>query len=128
MFFFKQLSLITTFYIVGEIFSFLITQVFPNILIPGSLLGMILLFLLLILKIIKYEWIELVGTFFINNMGFFFVPSVISLLAYFDIIKPVLGKLILILFASFCITFIFVGYSAKLALSSIQQRTRKKDD
>lgn len=126
--FLKQLSLITSFYIIGELFSFLIKQIIPNILIPGSLLGMLLLFLLLILKVIKYEWISSVGDFFINNMAFFFIPSVVSLLAYFDIIKPILGKLIIILFVSFCITFISVGFSAKITLNLIRKKRGIQDD
>ena len=128
MIFIKQLSLITLFYIVGELFSFLIKQFIPDILIPGSLIGMLLLFLLLHFKIIKFKWIDSVGDFFINNMAFFFIPSVVSLLAYFDVIKPILSKLIIVLFISFCITFICVGFSAKIILKINNTKENNKDD
>ena len=114
--FIKQLLLIILFYLIGELSSFFITLIIPNLLIPGSIIGMLLLLLLLKVKLIKLEWIDSVSDFFIKNMAFFFVPSIVSLLAYFDIITPILGRLIIILFISFCITFIFVGLSTKYIL------------
>ena len=114
--FLKQLTLIMFFYVIGEIISYLIKLVFPAIIIPSSIIGMLLLLILLLTKIIKFKWIDSVGDFFLKNMAFFFVPSIVSLLAYFDIITPILWKLILILFISFILTFISVGFSAKLTI------------
>ena len=114
--FLKELTLIMFFYVIGEIISYLIKLVFPAIIIPPSIIGMLLLLILLLTKIIKFKWIDSVGGFFLKNMAFFFVPSIVSLLAYFDIITPILWKLILILFISFILTFISVGFSAKLTI------------
>ena len=119
MTFIKQLLLIILFYIIGELGSFFITLIIPNLLISGSIIGMLLLLLLLKIKVIKLEWVDSISEFFINNMAFFFVPSIVSLLAYFDIITPVLGRLIIILFISFCVTFIFVGLSTKYILKKL---------
>ena len=119
--FLKQIALILLFCISGEIISFLLRKIFPNIFIPGSLLGMLFLFVLLKFNIVKLKTIDSVSTFFLNNMAFFFIPSVVSLLAYFDIIEPILGKLFLILFISFICTFIFVGISAKITLKIMQK-------
>ena len=120
--FMKQLLLIILFYIIGELSSFFIMLIIPNLLIPGSIIGMLLLLLFLKLKIVKLEWIGSISDFFINNMAFFFVPSVVSLLAYFDIITPVLGKLVIILFISFCVTFIFVGLTTKYILKKLGEK------
>ena len=114
--FLKQFTLIIFFYIIGEIISYLIRVIFPSIFIPASIIGMLLLLIFLLTKIIKYDWIGDAGNFFLKNMAFFFVPSIVSLLAYFDIITPILWKLILILFISFIFTFISVGLSAKLTI------------
>lgn len=114
--FLKQLTLIIFFYIIGEIISYLIKIVFPTIIIPASIIGMLLLLVLLLTKTIKFDWIDSVGNFLLKNMAFFFVPSIVSLLAYFDIITPILWKLVVILFISFVLTFISVGLSTKLTI------------
>ena len=126
--FLKQLSLILFFYMIGEVISFLIKSIIPTLIIPGSLIGMILLFVLLITKIIKFDWIDSVSDFFLKNMAFFFVPSVVSLLAYFEIITPILWKLLIILFISFIITFISVGLTSKLIIHLINKNKGNKYD
>lgn len=123
---FRELSLIIMFYLFGEIISYIVQLIIPNLLIPGSLLGMILLLLLLLTKIIKYKWINSISDFFINNMAFFFVPSVVSLLAFLDIITPIFWKLIIILFISFSFTYIMVGLSVKLTIY-LQNKKRRKE-
>ena len=123
--FLKQLSLILLFYIVGEILSYLIKLLIPPLLIPGSLIGMGLLLIMLITKLIQFTWIDSVCEFFLKNMAFFFIPSVVSLLAYFEIISPVLWKLFLILFISFILTFLLVGLSVKLTLLIINKKGDK---
>ena len=60
-------------------------------------------------------------------MAFFFVPSMVSLLAYFEIITPVLWKLFLILFISFIITFLSVGISAKITMLIIKKGETNHD-
>ena len=125
MSFIKQLLIIILFNFIGEILSFSVNIILPNLFIPGSIIGMLLLISLLLLKIIKLKWVDSISTFFINNMAFFFVPSVVSLIAYFDIITPVLGRLILILLISFCLTFCAVGFTAKLTLKFFYKKGEK---
>lgn len=126
--FLKQLSLILCFYIIGELLSYLIKLLIPYVIIPGSLIGMILLLILLLTKIIKFNWIDSFSDFLLKNMAFFFVPSVVSLLAYFEIITPVLWKLTLILFVSFIVTFASVGLSAKLTIYLLNKKEGVKHD
>ena len=127
MSFIKQLLIILAFYLLGEFTSFSIALILPNLFIPGSIIGMLLLAVLLLIKLIKLEWVDSISTFFISNMAFFFVPSVVSLLAYFDIIIPVLGRLILILLISFCLTFVAVGSITKLSLKLLYKKGEKND-
>lgn len=121
---FKQLALISCFSIIGEIISYFIKLIFPSIFIPGSLIGMMLLFIALETKLIKYVWIDSVSEFFTSNMGFFFVPAAVSILNYLDVIAPIWPKIILIIMISFFITFASIGLSVKLTLF-IQEKTKK---
>ncbi|RRN71660.1 CidA/LrgA family protein [Peribacillus simplex] len=48
--------------------------------IPGNVIGMILLFSLLQMKVIKVEWIDLTSGFLVKHLAFFFIPISISLM------------------------------------------------
>ena len=113
---FKQIALIAAFSIVGEILSWIFTLILPSFFIPGSLIGMILLFILLKIKVIKYEWIDSVTEFFLSNMGFFFVPAAVSILEYYELLAPIWPKLLLVITISFFLTFTAIGLSVKLTL------------
>lgn len=121
---FKQVALIASFSIVGEIISWILTLLIPSFFIPGSLIGMILLFILLKTKVIKYEWIDSVSEFFLSNMGFFFVPAAVSILEYFEVLAPIWPKLLLIITISFFITFASIGLSVKLTLYFAERKKK----
>ena len=118
----KQLAVIAGFSIIGEIFSYLLKELL-GIFIPGSLIGMIILFILLTTKLIKYDFVDDVGEFFVNNMGFFFIPVAVSIMNYFGILAPIWWKLLLIFIISFFLTFVSVGLSVKLTMF-IQDKMR----
>jgi holin-like protein len=80
----KQLSIILSVWALGEYASSLLKSL---IVIPGSIMGMLILFILLNTKIIKLEKIEDVSDFFLKNIGIFFIPPGVGLLASWGIIK-----------------------------------------
>ncbi len=67
---------------------------FLNLSVPGSVIGMLLLFTLLMTNIIKVEWIEAGAQFFVSNLVFFFIPATVGIIDYFDLFK---GKGILLI-------------------------------
>ncbi|WP_343270266.1 CidA/LrgA family protein [Lentibacillus songyuanensis] len=50
--------------------------------IPGSVIGMILLFILLSANVIKVAWIKEGAGFFVRNLTFFFIPATVGILDY----------------------------------------------
>jgi len=50
--------------------------------IPGSVLGMVLLFLSLFFNILKPEYVKDTATVITKNMAVFFVPAAVGLMAY----------------------------------------------
>lgn len=84
---------------------------------PGTINGLILLFLLLTFKIIKLEEIENVGNFFIVNMIITFIPPSVKLIDVMDLLKVDFFKLILVLILTTIITMIvtclFVDFMLK---------------
>lgn len=80
----RQLALILAIWAVGEYISSFLSNI---IIIPGSIIGMIILFALLKSKIIKVESIEELSNFFLDNMAIFFVPAGVSLINSLDLIS-----------------------------------------
>ena len=60
---------------------------FIEIPLPGNILGMILIFVALKLKLIKLEAVKPASDMLIQYLMLFFVPFGVGLLAYFDFIK-----------------------------------------
>jgi holin-like protein len=63
--------------------------------IPGSVLGMILLFLSLQFKILKAENVKATATIITKNMAVFFVPVAVGLMAYAELFSKYLLAIIL---------------------------------
>ena len=57
-----------------------------NGLVPGSVIGMLLMFIGLQTKIIKPEWVAATANALTGNMALFFVPAGVGLMAAFDIL------------------------------------------
>lgn len=74
--------IILFFYALGEGVAWLIRGF-----IPGSVIGMILLFIALCLKIVKPEQIRSVVKFLSGNMALFFVPAGVGIINATDILS-----------------------------------------
>lgn len=53
--------------------------------IPGSVIGMILLFILLVTNRIKPVWIQEGSTFFISHLTLFFIPATVGIINYLEL-------------------------------------------
>lgn len=91
--FLLQGVIIFLFLLVGMGLSKLIS---PVILIPGSLLGMLLLTGALLAGVFKIKWISIFSDFMLKNMAFLFVPYGVTLLEQLDLVKAIWLPLLLI--------------------------------
>ena len=81
--------------------------------IPGSIIGLVLLFLLLQFHIIKLEWIELGASLLLSELLLFFIPSAIGVIDY-DALFGVQGmKVVLVIVGSAIIVMFVTGYTAQ---------------
>lgn len=78
----KGITIILGCYFLGDLLSRLIGGFMP-----GSILGMILLFLLLKTKVVKREDIKAIAELVLNNMMIFFVPVTVGIVNSFDAIS-----------------------------------------
>ena len=72
---------------------------------PASIIGMLLLLAMLGLRIVKAEHIREKSDFLLENLPFFFVPAVVSVMNYVDVLRSNLLALAAVCFLSMAVTF-----------------------
>ena len=94
----KQLFWLLLFSYIGEILSLVIS---PFVAIPGSVIGMVILFLALHFNILPIEKVDDVGTWLTDNMAFLFIPAGVGLMTQFEVLGGnVWWQLLIILFVT----------------------------
>ena len=86
-----QLMIIFMISLVGEGIS----SVF-HLPVPGSIIGLVLLFLALQYKLLRLRHISMVGNFLLANMTILFLPPAVGIMDKFQVIAPYLLPIILI--------------------------------
>lgn len=87
-------------------------QAFLNIPVPGSIIGLVLLFACLQFKIIKLKQVEAVGTWLKNNMAFLFVPITVGIMVHFELLQLHWVNLVIVMVLSTVITYLATAYAA----------------
>lgn len=100
----KGLFFILLFYFLGEVCS-----IFINGFIPGSVIGMILLFLSLFFKLITPDCVKDAATVITKNMAVFFVPPAVGLMAYAELISNSIWAISLAIIVSTVLTIVVVA-------------------
>ena len=103
-----QLMIILFVYLLGG----LIQSVF-NLPIPGTVLGLILLFIALYTKIIKVHMIEDICNVLISHMAFLFIPAGVGLMTSFGLLQGKVVQFAIIIFVSTVVTFVVTSYVVK---------------
>jgi holin-like protein len=119
---FKESIIIFGIYLISEFLSG-----FFNLPLPGSILGMVILFVLLCTKIIKLEQVSTVSNFFLDHLAFFFIPAGVGLISAVDVIKDILPQLLIICIVTTIITMAVTGRLVQM-LSEKKNKKGKTDD
>ena len=119
---FNQLGIILGIWAGGELISSLLSGFFK---LPGTIVGMILLFLLLQFKIIKEETIKDVADFLLNNMAIFFVPAGVSLINSLGLISD---NMMVLLLSATVATVIIMIVTGKIVEFMINKKERKLNE
>ena len=121
---FNQLGIILGIWASGELISSMLNSFFN---LPGTIVGMILLFLLLQFKVIKEENIKDVADFLLNNMAIFFVPAGVSLINSLGLISDNMVVLLLSVTVATIIIMIVTGKIVELMINKKERTLRKND-
>lgn len=115
-----QLFVITGFYLLGEAI-----QVFFNIPLPGSIIGFLLLFTALMLKIYPLEWIESGAHFLLAFLSLYFIPATVGVVEYGELFSGKGMLLIPIVIASTFLTMAVAGWVSQYAAEASTDRKER---
>lgn len=117
-----QIIILTVFtYIMGE-FSVLL-----HLSIPGSILGLVILFILLQTKVIKLKWIEVGGNWLVAELLLFFIPSAVGILQYKQLLMENGFKIFAVIVISSTIVMVCSGFLAEKMARRKEKKTQHVD-
>lgn len=114
----RQFGIILGVTCAGEIMKY-----FIPLSIPGSIYGLILMFLLLLMRVIKVEHVKETGEFLIEIMPLMFIPAGVGLVTSWNQLQSFLVPLLVITVVS---TFVVMIVTGKVTDFLISKRGEKK--
>ncbi|MFE8103310.1 CidA/LrgA family protein [Brenneria goodwinii] len=84
------------------------------IVIPGSIIGMLVLFALLASQILPSDWVRPGCHMFIRHMAMLFVPIGVGVMNYYDLLSQQFGPIVISCLVSTFFAMIVVGFSTQL--------------
>lgn len=95
--------------------------------VPGSIWGLLILFLCLVLRIIKLNWVLSSATLLIRYMALLFIPITVGIMKYFHLLSEHATLLLVPNIVSTCVTLVTIGYLSDYVFSrSSFKHLRKK--
>ena len=115
----RQFGIILAVTCAGEIMKY-----FIPLPIPGSIYGLILMFVLLLTKVIKVDHVKETGEFLIEIMPLMFIPAGVGLMTSWGALKPILVPVIVILVAT---TILAMGIGGRVTQSIMRSKHKKEE-
>ncbi|VEB96263.1 Putative effector of murein hydrolase LrgA [Cedecea lapagei] len=84
------------------------------IVIPGSIIGMLILFVLLSLQILPAKWVKPSCHLLIRYMALLFVPIGVGVMQYYDVLKAQFGPVVISCLISTLVVLVIVSWSSHL--------------
>lgn len=122
IYFILQIVLLYIIFFIGEWI-----RMISNIPIPGSIIGMMLLFAALTLKVIKRDWLSLGSSFLLKNLPLLFVPATVGIIDYFELFKGYGFLSLIVSFVSTLAVFITSSIISEKMLKSEKRLLNDKE-
>lgn len=116
----RQFGIILAVTCVGEIVKY-----FIPLPIPGSIYGLILMFVLLLLRVIKVEHVKETGEFLIEIMPLMFIPAGVGLITSWEQLQSFMVPLLVITVVSTFVVMIVTGKVTDFLISRIGKGEKK---
>ena len=110
-------AIILVFLVLGEVVSALIGHFMP-----GSVIGMILLFIALCTRLVRPEWIRRPAEFLTKNMTVLFIPSAIGIIDQWGLVKVNIIPWLAILFICWAMVLASSGWTHQIVSRLVSKR------
>ncbi len=107
----RQFCIIIVISFIGELLGYLIPL--P---IPGSIYGLILMFIGLMTGVVPYESVKDTGKFLVDVMPVMFVPATVGIMNVWDIVRGSLWKYVLVLVVTTVVVMSVAGLISQLVI------------
>lgn len=114
-----QIGIIVLFYLVGEYIVSI-----TGIIIPGSIIGLVLLWFTLYLKILNVKYIQKGASFMLAFLTLFFIPSTVAVINYPELLTVSGGLLILAVIISTIFALVITGKVSRI----IEEKEKQKEE
>ncbi|OMF81658.1 CidA/LrgA family protein [Paenibacillus glucanolyticus] len=91
--------------------------------IPGSILGIAVVFILLETKILRLEWIELGANWLLAELLLFFIPAAVGIMKYFPMLEAEGLQILVVVLFSTVIVMVSSGLTAGFISTRKERRT-----
>lgn len=111
----------------GIIFGILFAGEFINgffgLVLPGNVIGMMLLFVLLLSGVVKLNQVEKVSNFLLSNLTIFFLPAGVGIMKYYNLLEGKILAFLAVMVITTVLVMVFTGYVVQFS-----QRMVKNDN
>ena len=114
-----QIGIIILFYLVGEYIVSI-----TGIIIPGSIVGLVLLWLSLYFKLLNVKFIQKGASFMLAFLTLFFIPSTVAVINYPELLTVSGGLLILAVIISTILALVITGKVSRI----IEEKEKQKKE
>ena len=90
--------------------------------VPGSILGILVIFILLETHIIRLEWIEIGATWLLAELLLFFIPAAVGVMKYMPMLQSDSIQILLVVIMSTFIVMVSTGLMASRISKRKEQR------
>lgn len=116
-----QIGIIIVFYLVGQAIVD-----FTGMIIPGSIIGLVLLWLALFFKVLNVKYIQKGASFLLAFLTLFFIPSTVAVINYPELLTVSGGLLMLAVIISTLISLVVTGKVSQFIEKKEQQKKEGK--
>lgn len=92
-------------------------SVWLHLKVPGSILGLILVFLLLHFRVIKVEWVELGSKWLVAEMLLFFIPPAAGMMQFKDLLLGSGVQILLVIVVTSILVMVCAGVMTQFVAS-----------
>lgn len=115
-----ELGLIFAVCLAGELIAALLPVAFP-----ASVISMVLLMLLLLCGVVKEGHISVVSKFLVANMGICFIPALVGVLEYWDVLKHQLVPFAVVTLITTPVVYVVTAWAVQLLMKILGRKGGK---